>query len=156
MNYLVVFDIRDVDFITPSSVATGLIVVLTATLFVVVRRSIVGRGGVVLSYFILGVAGLWTATEWVSTYYAYQSAATALEQGRASVVQGRVSRFKPMPVTGHAMEYFCVESHCFTYADAVESIGFHNTSSHGGPIKPDLPVRVTYIGNTIVRLEVAR
>jgi hypothetical protein len=33
--------------------------------------------------------------------------------------------------------------------------GFHNTASHGGPIKPGLHVRLSYAGNDILRIEVA-
>ena len=155
VDYIVVFDIRRVDFMTPSYEATGLIVVLTAIVFLVVRRSLVGRLGVVLSYAILGFVATWTSVVWISTYREYQAASTALNDGRAAVVEGQVSQFEPMPVTGHTLESFCVEGHCFSYADSVSSIGFHNTSSHGGPIKSGLSVRVSYVGNTILRLEVA-
>jgi hypothetical protein len=52
------------------------------------------------------------------------------------------------------MESFCVSGVCFRYSDYVVTAGFNQTSSHGGPIRDGLPVRVTYIGNTIVKLEV--
>jgi hypothetical protein len=156
VEYLVVFDIRDVDFMTPSYEATGLIVVLTAIVFFVVRRSLAGRAVIVSSYVILGLVSAWSAVVWISTYRDYRAASIALDDGRASVVEGRVSRFEPMPATGHASERFCVEDRCFYYSDFASTIGFHNTSSHGGPIKSDLPVRVTYLGDTIIKLEVAR
>jgi len=54
------------------------------------------------------------------------------------------------------MERFCVSGVCFAYSDFVITSGFNNTSSHGGPIREGLPVRVTYVGDMIVKLEVAR
>jgi hypothetical protein len=65
-----------------------------------------------------------------------------------------VTGFMPMPVTGHAMEHFCVSGACFSYSDYVVTAGFNRTSSRGGPIREGLPVRVTYLGNTILKLEV--
>jgi len=65
-----------------------------------------------------------------------------------------VTRFKPMPPSGHAPEEFCVKDRCFQYSDFEVSPAFNTTSSHGGPIREGLPVRVTYVGNAIVRLEV--
>jgi hypothetical protein len=43
----------------------------------------------------------------------------------------------------------------FCYSDYEVTAGFNNSASHGGPIREGLPVRVSYIGNTIVRLEVS-
>ena len=60
-----------------------------------------------------------------------------------------------MPVSGHAMEHFCVRQACFEYSDFVITAGFNNTASYGGPIRDGLPVRVTYVGNAIAKLEVA-
>jgi hypothetical protein len=76
-----------------------------------------------------------------------------------NVVTGNVSGFIPMPYGGHALERFCVQDACFEYSDYVNTGGFNHTSSHGGPIKDGLPVRVTYLkypnfpGNLIVKLE---
>lgn len=61
-----------------------------------------------------------------------------------------------MPATGHAMEKFCVADACFEYSEYVISGGFNNTSSHGWPIREGLRVRATYVGNSIVKLEVAK
>jgi hypothetical protein len=155
MNYLVAFDIRDVDFMAPIYWSTGLIAVLTATVFVVSRKSLDGRGGRIFSWFVLCVAVSWTAYAWVSTSNLYKSAIAAFSDGHASIVEGRVSSFEPMPPSGHGAERFCVQSQCFFYSGNDDSIGFSKPSTRGGPIKADLPVRVTFVGNTIVRLEIA-
>ena len=57
---------------------------------------------------------------------------------------------------GPEWERFCVEDKCFQYSDSDTGAGFNNTSSHGGPIKSGLHVRVTFVANTIVKLEVAQ
>ena len=52
------------------------------------------------------------------------------------------------------MESFAVGGHRFSYSDYVVTSGFHNTASHGGPIHDGLDVRVSYLGNLILRLEI--
>jgi hypothetical protein len=81
--------------------------------------------------------------------------------GLTSEIEGKVEDFKPMPPEGHVMESFCVKNVCFDYSDYVVTGGFNNTSSHGGPIRAGLRVRIHYIkgfvpseGNVITRLEV--
>jgi hypothetical protein len=59
-----------------------------------------------------------------------------------------------MPYEGHQDECFSVQAQTFCYSDYEVTAGFNNATSHGGPIREGLPVRVSYIGNTIVRLEV--
>ena len=74
----------------------------------------------------------------------------------AHFIEGTVSQFIPMPYTGHAMESFVVHGVRFAYSDYVITAGFNNTSSHGGPIREGLPVRIWYRGNEILRLDVAK
>jgi hypothetical protein len=77
-----------------------------------------------------------------------------LNSTNAKVVEGRVSQFVSSPYSGHADERFCVQGSCFSYSDYVLTGGFNRTSSHGGPIREGLPVRVTYFDNTILKLEI--
>ena len=71
------------------------------------------------------------------------------------MVEGVVKNFRPMPYEGHQDECFSVQAQTFCYSDYVVTVGFNNSASHGGPIREGLRVRVSYIGNTIIRLEVA-
>ena len=98
---------------------------------------------------------LWTGAAAVSTFSEYSALSKARAANNVQVVEGLVTDFKPMPVTGHGMERFCVSGNCFEYSDYVVASGFNNTSSHGGPIHEGLQVRVSHVDNTIVKLEVA-
>jgi len=69
-------------------------------------------------------------------------------------VEGRVTGFVPPRYKGQSAESFVVGDQRFAYSDDVVTAGFHNSSSHGDPIHEGLYVRVTYLGNLIVRLEV--
>jgi hypothetical protein len=72
-----------------------------------------------------------------------------------AVVEGIVADFQPMPYGGHASECFTAGSRRFCYSDYEFSPYFRNTASHGGPVRARLPVRVTHLGNSILRLEIA-
>jgi hypothetical protein len=162
MDYQVVFDITTAGYKSWSFPAHGLIFVALGATLIVIRKRLPGwwrrhpLTSSMFAFFFFGFAVLWTLISFVSTYHDYLSLSSTKEANRASVVEGLVTNFKPMPATGHAMEIFCVQGVCFEYSDYVITAGFNNTSSHGGPIREGLPVRVTYVGNSIVKLEVAK
>lgn len=99
--------------------------------------------------FLSGVAFLSTFREYVTLHLVYT-------RSQFSVVEGRVTNFRPMPYEGHQDECFSVQSRTFCYSDFQVTAGFNNSASHGGPIREGLPVRVSYIDSTIVRLDVRR
>lgn len=79
------------------------------------------------------------------------------------VTEGEVEDFKPMPFEGHALESFRVQGHQFSYSDYIWTPCFNNSSSHGGPIRSGLSVRISYYElsgtplserNCILKLEV--
>lgn len=105
---------------------------------------------------ILGFAACWIVAAFIATLVPYRAAVAALRDGHYSVVEGPVTDFVPMPYTGHAMERFSVQGQPFSYSDFIVTPGFRNSASHGGPIREGLYVRIAYVGNTILRLEVAR
>ena len=81
---------------------------------------------------------------------------SALRDGRATVVEGRVYDFDPMPFSGHKRECFKVQGTCFCYSDFAVTPAFNQTRSHGGPIYEGLQVRVHHVDSAIARLEVAK
>ena len=107
-----------------------------------------------VGYFMLGFSCLWSGFVFTTTFSEYSELHSAYRQGQFSVVEGDVTNFRPMPYEGHQDECFSVQSETFCYSDYGVTAGFSNAASHGGPILEGLPVRVSYIGNTIVRLEV--
>jgi hypothetical protein len=164
--YRVIFDIASAGYTSWSFPAFGLIFVAVGGVlvaFAVWRKALPfpwwsrrPTASKAFAFFFLSFAVVWTVIAFLSTYHDYSTLTTAKKNGNVHVAEGLVTNFRPMPVTGHAMERFCVSGVCFEYSDYVVTSGFNNTSSHGGPIREGLPVRVTYVGNTIVKLEVAQ
>lgn len=102
-------------------------------------------------------AVLWTTLATVGILGSWYSTQAEIRKG-APVVEGAVENFHPMPVTGHDQEHFTVQGVYFAYSDYSVTSGFNNTSSHGGPIREGLYVRIHYTGSvtrgTIVKLEI--
>lgn len=102
---------------------------------------------------VLGV--LWIPLTFWAMYPRYQACWRDYAGGHYLVAEGAVEDFDPMPFAGHQEECFTVQGVRFCYSDYEVVCGFNNTSSHGGPIRSGLPVRVSYQGNTILKLEIS-
>jgi hypothetical protein len=118
------------------------------------RRNQWPRSRKFVGYFMVGFACLWSGLAFTTMFTEYSNLRSEYRKGQFSVVEGLVSNFRPMPYEGHQQECFTVQSQTFCYSDYVVTGGFSNATSHGGPIREGLPVRVSYIGGAIVRLEV--
>jgi hypothetical protein len=108
-----------------------------------------------VGYCMIGFACLWSVLTFATMLAEYLNLSSDYRRGQFSVVEGLVTNFRPMPYEGHREECFSVQSQAFCYSDYEVTAGFNNSASHGGPIREGLPVRVFYVGNTIIRLEVA-
>jgi hypothetical protein len=106
------------------------------------------------AYAIVIFASLWSLLSFSSMYSNYQHFRRAYQAGQYLVAEGAVEDFHPMPYGGHQDECFSVQRVRFCYSDYGPTPGFNNTSSHGGPIRAELPIRVSYVGNTILKLEI--
>jgi hypothetical protein len=138
-------------------VGMGLLLVFAPTLMQqLMPRGLQGTARTIFSWFFLVASSLFTFFTFITTSHAYGDAEVALRDGRYSVATGPVMNFVPMPYTGHSLESFEVGGHKFTYSDYVLTPGFRTTTSHGGPIHEGLNVRVSYVGNLILRLETAQ
>jgi hypothetical protein len=111
----------------------------------------------VFALLFLGFAVLWTTLSTVGVLVSWHSTQTQIRNG-APVVEGAVANFHPMPAAGHDDEHFTVQRVYFAYSDYSVTSGFNNTSSHGGPMREGLYVRMHYTrsvtGDTITKLEV--
>jgi hypothetical protein len=101
---------------------------------------------------------VWTVFAFVLSGLARAELIAALNSGTCVVVEGEVENFVPMPPEGHAVESFSVGGATFQYSDFQLDPGFRNSSSHGGPIRAGLYVRIHYLklpgGNRIAKLEI--
>lgn len=108
----------------------------------------------------LGFGILWTSIASLGVLGSYFGARRSLSDGTARVVEGVVQDFHAMPYSGHDTERFTVGGVRFAYSDYSVGAGFNNTSSHGGPIREGLLVRIHYTGSqgrtTILQLEIKK
>jgi len=107
-----------------------------------------------LPKFFIGFSIFWILSVFGMTYTGYSKLVSAYDTGEFEVVEGFITDFRPMPKSGHPQERFSVDGVTFTYSDYNVVPGFNNTKSHGGPIDEGVYVRVSYVGNSIITLEV--
>jgi hypothetical protein len=163
MKYDLVFDAGQGGYRNWPFAAGGLLFVCIGALLVKNRRDLptMFPGGMgpklasAFAYVFLAFSVLWTTVAFTATGRAYSAVKDALQSGNVQIVEGRVEDFTPMPFAGHAQEHFSVCGVPFSYSDYIVTAGFNHTSSHGGPIRPGVWVRLSYVGNTIARLEIA-
>ncbi len=158
-GYRTVYDITPIDSSVWGFPAFGLMFVAIGAVLFHFRHQLPDMGPAfwrrAFPFIFLGFAVIWTGSVTIFAVVNHHRLVKAMHDGSAQVVQGKVTDFVPMPVTGHAMEHFCVQQACFRYSDYVIAGGFNHTASHGGPVRAGLPVRVTYVGNHILKLEIA-
>jgi len=70
------------------------------------------------------------------------------------VVEGIVEDFQPMPYAGPSEECITVTGERFCYSDFNSTAAFHQSTSHGGPVRQGQPVRISHADNAILRLEI--
>ena len=99
---------------------------------------------------------LWSGIVGPSILSADWRAFTAYQNGDYRTVEGVVYDFHPMPYEGHQDECFSVQDQRFCYSDFEIAPGFHNATSHGGPIRSGLPVRIAYRDGRILRLDIPK
>ena len=161
MEYTTVFDVTQSGFRHWWFPASGLIAIAFGLVLpVLIRSGIFGSSPPWMAKWfprvLLGFAIFWTVGSFLGTFIGYWSAVDTMRKNRAEVVEGVVTDFRPMPHAGHAMESFVVQGVRFEYSDYIITAGFNNTSSHGGPIREGLSVRIWHSDGRILRLDVAK
>lgn len=91
----------------------------------------------------------------IGTFWDYWKCSHDLASGKASYVEGIVDNFVPESKYKYT-ESFSVRGVPFYYSDDSAPAGFNTTIWHGGPIHQGLPVRIWYVGDEIVKLEIKK
>src|SRR4051812_1503487 len=93
-----------------------------------IHGTINNRGSIVgLIMFVFAL--LWTSAVFLIQTGDKLYAGTSIKEKHLKAVTGVVSRFDPMPHSGHKYESFYVDSAYFEYSDFQIIEGFHNTKS---------------------------
>ena len=79
----------------------------------------------------------------------------ALKNGHYQIIEGPVENLEPMNDWGNKHESFSVRGIRFRYSDFIVNQCFNHSSTDGGPIRAGVLVRVSYLDDCILRLEVA-
>ena len=157
IDYFTYFDVTTAGFKSWQFPAFGLIFVAIGLLLPtlissgVFRKSSPNMNRWFPSVF-LGFAIFWTLTSFISTFTDYRRAVTAMQKNQAMIVEGLVTNFQPLLKS----ESFVVQGVKFKYSDYIITAGFNNMASHGGPISEGLPVRIWYLGDEILRLDIKK
>lgn len=112
------------------------------------KRPPFGAAGTVVGIFLLIYAALTGLTMIPSMWLSRQ-----LAGGQGEVIEGPVTIY--LEVASGKNECISVADRQFCYSDWVITPGFNRTRAMGGPMRNGLQVRLSAIGNTIVRVEVA-
>ena len=110
----------------------------------------------IFAIFLVGLGLMWIYLVSGPILTQGKDAFTAFQAGQYSLVEGTVRDFHPMPYEGHEEECFTVETNRFCYSDYEVTPGFHNTASHGGPMRSGIHVRIAHLGPTILRLQIRK
>ena len=107
----------------------------------------------VIARIVAGLGVLWAFGAGALVYSFHAEARAASRSPSTPLVEGLVYNFHPAPFEGHEDESFNVNGLRFAYSDYVISGGFRQTSSHGGPMREGLHVRMRYIPNASTDLK---
>lgn len=154
MDYKLVFDITQTQ---PNwnGPAFGLPFVAIGTILVLLGKKGLIKRRRFFPYFYLGFALIWTTCAYWGVYSNYYDDLSAIEHGTNKVVEGTIENFHPMPASGHDVESFTVGGKFFSFSGYGGTPGFHHCQAFGGPLRQGLRVRISYVGDDIVKLEIS-
>lgn len=101
---------------------------------------------------ILVLALLWNIVSMTNVWHHLQLRA-ALARGEFSRTEGPITEYHALGERTHGLERFTVNNHSFGFIDGGFGPGFKRTRRTGGQLYMGSYVRVFYIGDTIVHLE---
>jgi hypothetical protein len=155
-NFVLVYQIDISDLYRMLAIAVFLAFVVVGALCAAFVKVAFGKEGNRWYSMVLAAIVVYVIGAFVPLLRSYIENINLVSSKRFSYVEGAVTNFVPMPYNGHADESFTVNGVSFSYTDYSFVPGFHNTASHGGPIREGLYVHIWHIGNEITKLEIRR
>src|SRR4051812_4494577 len=106
MHYKVVFDILDTGYKAGGFVAFGCALHSIWAGVIALRRQAIAKLSPTVAYLgwfiFFGISLLWIGGAFFSTYPEYRACRIARENGTATITEGVVTNFIPMPHSGHS------------------------------------------------------
>jgi hypothetical protein len=164
MDYDVIFDVRQQTIIIWESIAPLVLfsIVLAVAGIGVLRRIIpatIGtpRWAAATFCFVGALFSIYLALNtYINTQRTKEHYANILANNKGSSIEGCVVEYRPRETLDRGpLESFRVDGILFEYNGSQSHYGFHLTKARGGPIREGLPVRITYMNDVILRIEVA-
>lgn len=162
-QYEVVFDLSNRPFVFEDWMIPLIVLPLVGLILVLAPQPIVdkiftrgpkGLAGKLFAWvffvFCSAVSTIWLFTSVTER----ASLRSAMNSGNFEIFEGCLQRFHAMPNEGHDTERIQIAGRTFEYSDFIITQGFRTTEAHGGPIHADSRVRLTVVGDDIVRVEV--
>jgi hypothetical protein len=84
----------------------------------------------------------------------HQNLTNSIAHGDVQSVEGMVTKLVPAPQFGNRIENFTVDAKQFSYSANDIGPGFRQTVADGSPLRDGIMVRVRYVGEKIVKLEI--
>jgi len=92
----------------------------------------------------------------LQSYSRYVNVSEVFLKGAAQTVEGQVTSFHAAPSLGTRIEQFSVGNVTFAYSPNALQPGFRQTRAEGNPIRDGDNVRIWYVGDVIVQLELCK
>jgi hypothetical protein len=106
-----------------------------------------------IGYVVTGAALLLFTTGTWGDYTNFRRLHKAYQNGQYSIVEGEIEDFVPYQAHNHD-ECFSIKGVRFCYSDVNPTPGFHTIRENGGPLHSGLRVRIAYVSDDILRIEV--
>ena len=126
-------------------------------IIVVILQGAPKRSSVLIFLYIwTGLGVLWTSFAYILSARDYQYFSRAIINKKYQEVEGYVENFQSFKIYINKVRYvsesFSVKGVNFHYASNVETTGFNQTKSYGGPIDEGKYVRIRYCEDLILQL----
>jgi hypothetical protein len=156
--YVVLYDVLRDGRYDWESFVIGPFLLLIGILTLYLRRNSVSRIQLQLGLVVLFVSALFVTPLSVlafrNTFLELRRQRELVRSGSFDQVEGVVERYRPRSSEGFPGGSFCVGARCFSYSNGDMSPNLWLREQNTGAIANGAEVRVSYVGDRIVRLEV--